>query len=178
MHKSFPWPPIRRMWDTVLNFLLLLPLRSWHTYFGELQPVESNRKSEEKGRTPFGSCRPIDIIHMGDNEISLLFSPQGPPTTTATWKERHTGSYEVPAICPLLKLYMMMSLCFCRSSWVLKTHPGSSYAQYRVEDIVLKAFFCYTPSFGTFHFIWKLALFFQCKGRNEISNFSAETWIP
>lgn len=55
-----------------LLFLLLLPLRSWHTHLGELEPDERNRESEEKAGTP---CRPFDIIHMGHNEISVLSPP-------------------------------------------------------------------------------------------------------
>lgn len=49
-----------------LLFLLLPLLRSWHTHLGELEPIESNRESEEKTGTPFDSCRPIDIIHKGN----------------------------------------------------------------------------------------------------------------
>lgn len=111
-----------------LYFLLLLPLRSWHTPPGELEPDESNRGSEEKARTHFGSCRAFDVIHMGDNEISVPFSSQGPPITTVTWKERDTGSYELPAHCPLLKLFIIMRLYCCRSSIILmanlKDPPG------------------------------------------------------
>lgn len=109
MHKCFPWPLVRRRWDMALRFLLLPLLRSWHSLLGELESIESNRESEEKTGTPLGSCRPINIIHKGN-----IFPPQGPQLQRRG--KRHTRRYEVPAICPLLKLFKMMNLYFCRSS--------------------------------------------------------------
>lgn len=82
------------------------------------------------------------------------FFPQGPPATTATQKERDTGCYEVPAICPLLKLFTMMSLYFCRSSIISMENLKDASRVFLClmqsrrhcpQDIL---FFC-SPSFGT-----------------------------
>ena len=87
------WPVIRRKWDTALYFLLLLPLRSWHTPRDTPKRTGTcwaNKRIGEKAGTPFGSCGPFDVM-QDIMQFQLFFPPQTTHNYCNMRSERHRG---------------------------------------------------------------------------------------